>query len=77
MASTLLAFVASVQPQDPYPPPGYDRALELYNQGDNRGAIEILEKLVKEHRTSPDVWNLLGQADYKVGAFGRAREAFD
>jgi len=77
VASILLAFAASVQAQDPYPPPGYDRALELYNQGDNRGAIEILEKLVKEHGSSPDVWNLLGQADYKIGAFGRAREAFD
>jgi TonB family protein len=72
----LLASVATVRAQE-YPPPGYDRALELYNQGDNAGAIEILQKLAGEHGNSPDVWNLLGLADYKTAAFGGAREAFD
>src|SRR5215831_7862015 len=75
-ALMLLISVAAVRAQE-FPPPGYDHALELYNQGDNAGAIEILEKLVHEHGDSPDVWNLLGLADYKTAAFGRARQAFD
>ncbi len=77
VAVILLASAASVRAQEPGPPPGYDRALELYNQGDNAGAIEILEKLVREHGDSADVWYLLGLADYKSAAFGRARQAFE
>lgn len=73
----LLISVGAVRAQEPAPPPGYDHALELYNQGDNAGAIEILEKLVRDHGDSPDVWNLLGLADYKIAAFGGARQAFD
>jgi len=77
LALILLTSVASVRAQEPAPPLGYDRAVELYNQGDNAGAIEILEKLVREHGNSPDVWYLLGLADYKTAAFGRARQSFD
>ena len=73
----LLTSVASVRAQEPGPPPGYDRAIELYKQGDNAGAIEILEKIVREHGDNPDVWYFLGLANYKTGGFGRARQAFD
>src|SRR5262252_7500 len=72
----LLTSFATVRAQE-YPPPGYDRALELYHQGDNTSAIEILQKLAREHGNSPDVWNLLGLADYKIAAFAGARQAFD
>jgi TonB family protein len=75
VALILLPSIASVRAQEP--PSGYDRALELYNQGDNAGAIEILEKVVREHGDNPDVWYLLGLADYKVAAFGGARQALD
>jgi TonB family protein len=77
VALILLTSVASVRAQEPVPPPGYDRALELYNQGDSAGAIEILEKVVREHGDSPNVWYLLGLANYKTAGFGRARQAFE
>jgi len=76
-ALSLLISVAAARAQEPAPPPGYDRALELYNQGDNAGAIEILQKLVREHGDSPDVWYLLGLANYKTGELSAARGAFD
>jgi TonB family protein len=76
IAAILLTLAVTVQAQES-PPPGYDSAIELYKQGDNAGAIEILEKVVREHEDNPDVWYFLGLAYYKMGAFGQARRAFD
>jgi len=55
----------------------YEKAVELYQNGDETGAIQILEKLVRAEVDHADAWNLLGRAYYQLGMLWRAGDAFE
>jgi TonB family protein len=76
----LLPFYCSnawAQQSKPVNPSEYEKAVELYQKGDNAGAIEILQKVVRAERDNADAWNLLGLAYYKEGLLWRAGDAFE
>jgi TonB family protein len=55
----------------------YEKAVELYTNGDKTGAIKILEKVVLADVDHAPAWNLLGLAYYQTGMLWRAGDAFE
>ena len=70
-----LFAVASAFAQDE----GRAEALKLYREGDNTGAILILERLIKQTPFDKDaeVWNTLGLSYFNSGAPKKARGALE
>jgi TonB family protein len=54
-----------------------DRGIQLYMQGDSKGAIEVLRTTVKRDKEDADAWHYLGLALLGVGNKSEARKAFE
>src|SRR6266849_4451981 len=54
-----------------------DRGIQLYKQGDTKGAIEVLRAAVKRDKEDADAWHYLGLAELGVGNKSEARKAFE
>jgi TonB family protein len=54
-----------------------NRGIELYKQGDNKGAVKILGALVKKEKTDADAWYFLGLALVRDEDLKNARKAFE
>jgi TonB family protein len=54
-----------------------DRGLQLYKQGDTKGAIEVLRATVNRDKEDGDAWHYLGLALLGVGDKSGARKAFE
>ncbi len=54
-----------------------DRGIQLYKQGDTRGAIEALHAAVKHNKDDISAWHYLGLALEKNGDGGSARTAHE
>lgn len=54
----------------------YDKAVQLTNAGDYRGAITLLEGVVAADPGNADAWNLLGFGQRKLGSFPVALDAY-
>jgi hypothetical protein len=55
--------------------PGYERALELYNSGRFREALNILKEYVRK-RPEPDAYYLIAYSYYKLGMHDEANKYF-
>ncbi|HEX8776393.1 MAG TPA: TonB family protein [Pyrinomonadaceae bacterium] len=53
------------------------RGIKLYQQGDAKKAIEVLQKVVKNRPADADAWYYLGLSFKGIGAEGSARLAFE
>ena len=53
------------------------RGIQLYNQGDTKGAIEVLRASVKRDQEDSDAWHYLGLAQLGAGNKSEARKAFE
>lgn len=53
------------------------RGIALYEQGDYKGALEILRTVVKERSKDGEAWHYLGLALIRVGDIENARAAFE
>jgi len=62
--------------QQPANTSAFTRGVELYKQGDNRGAIRTLRDAVKQNETDADAWHYLGLALNRSGDAKEARKAF-
>ena len=54
-----------------------DHGIQLYNQGDTKGAIEVLRAAVKRDKEDADAWHYLGFALSGAGKKSEARKAFE
>ena len=54
-----------------------DRGLQLYKQGDAKGAIEVLRATVNRDKEDGDAWHYLGLALLGVGDKSGGRKAFE
>jgi TonB family protein len=54
-----------------------DHGIQLYKQGDAKGAIEVLRAVVKRDKEDADAWHYLGLALASVGDKSAARKAFE
>jgi tetratricopeptide (TPR) repeat protein len=52
-----------------------DRGIQLYQQGDAKGAVEFLRKAVEHHKDDISAWHNLGLALEKLGKRDDARKA--
>jgi len=79
LALTILGIGNGAIAQQPAgnPSPDRDRGIQLYNQGDNKGAIEALRSTVKRDKEDADAWHYLGLAQLGAGNKGEARKAFE
>jgi TonB family protein len=59
------------------PSPDRDRGIQLYKQGDPKGAIEVLRTTVKRDKEDAEAWHYLGLAELGVGDKNEARKAFE
>ena len=59
------------------PSPDRDRGIQLYNQGDTKGAIEVLRATVKRDKEDADAWHYFGLAQLGAGNKNEARKAFE
>jgi len=53
------------------------RGIRLYNQGDVKGAAELLRLAVKQHKDDADAWYYLGLSLNRTGDGKGARKAFE
>lgn len=53
------------------------RGLELYKQGDDKGALTILRNVVKKNKTEIAAWYALAQIYTRQGKMGDARKAYE
>ncbi len=54
-----------------------DHGIQLYKQGDNKGAVEVLRATVKRDKEDADAWHYLGLAQLGAGNKSEARKAFE
>jgi TonB family protein len=54
-----------------------ERGIQLYKQGDAKGAIEVLRATVKRDKEDADAWHYLGLALLGTGNKSEARKAFE
>ncbi|HVS21896.1 MAG TPA: TonB family protein [Pyrinomonadaceae bacterium] len=54
-----------------------DRGVELYKQGDARGAVDALRAAVKRHKDDISAWHYLGLALEQKGDTGSASKAYE
>lgn len=54
-----------------------DRAIQLYKQGDAKGAAKILAAVVKQDKSDSDAWYFLGLALVRADDLSNARKAFE
>jgi TonB family protein len=54
-----------------------DRGIQLYTQGDNKGAINTLRAAVKRDKNDGDAWYYLGLALVRLNDMKSARKAFE
>jgi TonB family protein len=54
-----------------------DRGIQLYKQGDTKGAIQVLRATVKQDKEDADAWHYLGLALLAAGNKNEARKAFE
>jgi TonB family protein len=54
-----------------------DRGIQLFNQGDTKGAIEVLRVTVKRDKEDADAWHYFGLALLGTGNKSEARKAFE
>ena len=54
-----------------------DRAVRLYQEGNYKESISVLEPIAKRDKKNPDVWNYLGLAYLKSGKSKAARKSFE
>lgn len=79
----LCAAASSVLAQAPSSPPTTAtvsdgaRGLQLYQQGDDAGAIVALRKAVKQDKYNQSAWHYLGRALSRQGKTGDARKAHE
>jgi len=59
------------------PSPDRDRGIQLYKQGDNKGAVEVLRATVKRDKEDAEAWHYLGLAHLGAGNKNEARKAFE
>jgi len=59
------------------PSPDRDRGIQLYKQGDNKGAIEVLRATVKRDKEDAEAWHYLGLTQLGAGNKNEARKAFE
>lgn len=65
--------VATQQADDP----AFAQAIKLYESGDARGAVSMLQPFLKQHKENADAWHILGLAHYNLGNVKDARKAFE
>src|SRR5437764_5693192 len=53
------------------------RGIELYQRGDNAGAVSALQAATKQHKDDPDAWYYLGLAYNRQSHVKQARKAFE
>lgn len=53
------------------------RGIELYKQGDDKGAIEALRRVIKQRKNDIVAWHYLGLAYARQGKTGDARKAHE
>ena len=53
-----------------------NRGIQLYKQGDVKGAAKILSSIVRQNKSDADAWYFLGLALVRDDDFGNARKAF-
>src|SRR5205085_11645224 len=53
------------------------RGIELYQRGDNAGAVSALQAATKQHKDDPDAWYYLGLAYNRQSDVKQARKAFE
>lgn len=58
-------------------PEDVKRGIELYQQGDDKGAIELLRRAVKVHKNDVAAWHFLGLAYERQGKSKDARKAHE
>src|SRR6266571_4109076 len=75
----LLAPSTSASAQQPSSKPSEDgeRGIQLYQQGDAKGAIELLRQAVKLHKDDISAWHYLGLAFAQAGKKDDARKAHE
>ncbi|NBC32694.1 MAG: tetratricopeptide repeat protein [Alphaproteobacteria bacterium] len=56
---------------------GYNRAVELIEDGRYQDGIDILESVVAENPNDADAWNYLGYANRQLGRYDRALSHYD
>ena len=56
---------------------GRDRGIQLYKQGDAKGAADALQIAVKQQKDDVSAWHYLGLAFEQVGDKGSAKKAFE
>ena len=61
----------------PFVSPERERGVQLYKQGDMKGAIEALRIAIKHHKGDADAWHYLGLAFNRAGSVKDARKAFE
>lgn len=81
VAASLFLFggaAMSVQAQQTAPAnEDMTRGLELYKQGDDKGAIEVLRRVVKKSKNEVAAWYGLALAYSRQGKTGDARKAYE
>src|SRR6266571_5312525 len=75
----LLATSTSASAQQPSSKPSEDgeRGIQLYQQGDAKGAIELLRQAVKRRRDDLSAWHYLGLSFEQAGKKGDALKAHE
>ncbi|HVS82552.1 MAG TPA: TonB family protein [Pyrinomonadaceae bacterium] len=79
LALIILGTSTSTNAQQPASNPSEDRerGIQLYKQGDTKGAIEVLRATVNRDKEDGDAWHYLGLALLGVGDKSGARKAFE
>lgn len=75
--SFLLCIGVSAQQTPNGPSEERDRGIQLYKQGDNKGAVEALRAATSKNRDDGDAWHYLGLAQLAEGNKEEARNAFE
>jgi TonB family protein len=80
LAASLFLFGGAAHAQQNAPASVSDdltRGLELYKQGDDKGAIEVLRRVVKKNSNEIAAWYGLALAYTRQGKTGEARKAYE
>jgi TonB family protein len=79
LAAIVIAIAASSvlgQPLKPIANPELAPAVQLIRQGENKKALDLLKKAVKENKTDGEAWYYLGVVYLQLSDFKKASEAF-
>lgn len=77
LALFVLAICAGANAQQPPTDPAVDRGIQLYQQGDAKGAIRQLQAALRTNKEDPQSWYYLGLSLTRDGQYKEASRAYE